>query len=72
MKQSKVIKTKSVKYMPFPLSLGNFLNGVIWVIYALIKFDIFILVRSFNHIISIIFDYFSLHFSFLNYRLEMD
>ncbi|VVB04281.1 unnamed protein product [Arabis nemorensis] len=43
---SKVIKTKSVKYMPFSLSLGNFLNGVIWVIYALIKFDLFILIGN--------------------------
>ncbi|CAA7046633.1 unnamed protein product [Microthlaspi erraticum] len=43
---SKVIKTKSVKYMPLPLSLANFLNGVVWVIYALIKFDIFILIGN--------------------------
>ncbi|CAL9248328.1 unnamed protein product [Arabidopsis halleri] len=43
---SKVIKTKSVKYMPFSLSLANFLNGVVWVIYALIKFDLFILIGN--------------------------
>ncbi|CAF1920394.1 unnamed protein product [Brassica oleracea] len=43
---SKVIKTKSVKYMPFSLSLANFMNGVIWVIYALIKFDLFILIGN--------------------------
>ncbi|XP_010528263.1 PREDICTED: bidirectional sugar transporter SWEET4 [Tarenaya hassleriana] len=42
----KVIKTKSVKYMPFSLSLANFLNGVVWVIYALIKFDLFILIGN--------------------------
>ncbi|ESW23086.1 hypothetical protein PHAVU_004G017300 [Phaseolus vulgaris] len=33
---AKVIKTKSVKYMPFWLSLTNFLNGVCWTTYALI------------------------------------
>ncbi|KAF3441283.1 hypothetical protein FNV43_RR15196 [Rhamnella rubrinervis] len=43
---AKVIKTKSVKYMPFFLSLSNFLNGCVWVIYALIKFDIFILISN--------------------------
>ncbi|XP_028778313.1 bidirectional sugar transporter SWEET5-like [Neltuma alba] len=35
-----VIKTKSVRYMPFLISLANFANGLIWVIYALFKFDI--------------------------------
>ncbi|KAJ6868904.1 bidirectional sugar transporter SWEET5 [Populus alba x Populus x berolinensis] len=35
-----VIKTKSVKYMPFYLSLANFSNGVVWVIYGLLDFDI--------------------------------
>ncbi|KAG6584227.1 Bidirectional sugar transporter SWEET5, partial [Cucurbita argyrosperma subsp. sororia] len=34
-----VIKTKSVKYMPFTLSLANFCNGIVWAIYALLKFD---------------------------------
>ncbi|KAF8034193.1 hypothetical protein BT93_C0466 [Corymbia citriodora subsp. variegata] len=42
----KVITTKSVKYMPFYLSLANFLNGCVWTAYALIKFDIFILVSN--------------------------
>ncbi|KAK5835334.1 hypothetical protein PVK06_011022 [Gossypium arboreum] len=42
----KVIKTKSVKYMPFYLSLANFLNGVIWVTYALIRFDLYILIGN--------------------------
>ncbi|XP_052489926.1 bidirectional sugar transporter SWEET4 [Gossypium raimondii] len=41
-----VIKTKSVKYMPFSLSLFNFLNGVVWVIYALLKFDINVLIPN--------------------------
>ncbi|XP_043704057.1 bidirectional sugar transporter SWEET5-like [Telopea speciosissima] len=39
----KVITTKSVKYMPFLLSLTNFLNGVCWLIYALLRFDPFLL-----------------------------
>ncbi|KAK6913133.1 SWEET sugar transporter, partial [Dillenia turbinata] len=38
----KVIKTKSVEYMPFLLSLANFANGSVWLAYALIKFDPFI------------------------------
>ncbi|XP_057982349.1 bidirectional sugar transporter SWEET4-like [Malania oleifera] len=42
----KVITTKSVEFMPFYLSLANFLNGVIWVTYALIKFDIYITVGN--------------------------
>ncbi|XVE54941.1 hypothetical protein DITRI_Ditri03aG0122000 [Diplodiscus trichospermus] len=41
-----VIKTKSVKYMPFTLSLFNFLNGIIWVIYACLKFDPYVLVPN--------------------------
>ncbi|KAL9323336.1 hypothetical protein ACSQ67_008193 [Phaseolus vulgaris] len=41
--RAKVIKTKSVKYMPFWLSLTNFLNGVCWTTYALIHpFDIYV------------------------------
>ncbi|XP_016471951.1 bidirectional sugar transporter SWEET7-like [Nicotiana tabacum] len=38
-----VIKTKSVEYMPFFLSLFSFLNGVSWTAYALIRFDAYIL-----------------------------
>ncbi|XP_022767443.1 bidirectional sugar transporter SWEET5 [Durio zibethinus] len=38
-----VIRTRSVKYMPFTLSLFNFFNGVIWVIYASLKFDPYVL-----------------------------
>ncbi|KAM7273225.1 hypothetical protein ACFE04_027889 [Oxalis oulophora] len=41
-----VIKTKSVKYMPFFLSLANFCNGIIWLIYSLLKFDINILIPN--------------------------
>nr|XP_027122395.1 bidirectional sugar transporter SWEET5-like [Coffea arabica] len=35
----RVIQTKSVKYMPFYLSLANFANGAIWFSYAFLKFD---------------------------------
>lgn len=41
-----VIETKSVKYMPFFLSLAGFLNGVCWTAYALIRFDIFITIPN--------------------------
>ncbi|KAL1203926.1 Bidirectional sugar transporter SWEET5 [Cardamine amara subsp. amara] len=41
-----VIKTKSVKYMPFFLSLANLMNGVVWVIYACLKFDPYILIPN--------------------------
>lgn len=44
---AKVIKTKSVKYMPFWLSLTNFLNGLCWTTYALIHpLDIYVLVSN--------------------------
>ncbi|KAH9742133.1 Bidirectional sugar transporter SWEET6b [Citrus sinensis] len=42
----KVIKTKSVEYMPFFLSLANFANGAVWTAYGLIKFDKFIVVSN--------------------------
>ncbi|KAK7265700.1 hypothetical protein RJT34_33323 [Clitoria ternatea] len=42
----RVIRTKSVKYMPFLLSLANFLNGIVWTIYALLKWDPFIVVPN--------------------------
>lgn len=42
----RVIQTKSVKYMPFYLSLANFLNGIIWAVYALLKFDPYVLVPN--------------------------
>lgn len=41
-----VIKTKSVKYMPFFLSLANFANGIVWFSYALIKFDPYVMVPN--------------------------
>ncbi|XP_074306193.1 bidirectional sugar transporter SWEET5-like [Silene latifolia] len=42
----KVITTKSVKYMPFWLSLTNFLNGLCWTAYAFIHFDIWMVVPN--------------------------
>ncbi|XP_044500962.1 bidirectional sugar transporter SWEET6a-like [Mangifera indica] len=42
----KVIRTKSVEYMPFYLSLAGFTNGCIWAAYALIKLDYFILISN--------------------------
>ena len=46
--QSRVIKTKSVEYMPFLLSLVSFLNGCCWTAYALIRFDLYITVSNYN------------------------
>ncbi|WVZ15844.1 hypothetical protein V8G54_013410, partial [Vigna mungo] len=44
---AKVIKTKSVKYMPFWLSMANFLNGLCWTTYALIHpFDRYVLISN--------------------------
>lgn len=39
-----MIKTKSVEYMPFLLSLVSFLNGCCWTAYALIRFDLYVTV----------------------------
>ena len=44
--QGTVIRTKSVEYMPFLLSLVNFANGCCWTAYALIKFDLYITVST--------------------------
>ncbi|XP_027343196.1 bidirectional sugar transporter SWEET4-like [Abrus precatorius] len=41
-----VIKTKSVEYMPFFISLASFGNGVAWTTYALIRFDPFITIPN--------------------------
>ncbi|KAL3642453.1 Bidirectional sugar transporter sweet5 [Castilleja foliolosa] len=43
---SRVIKTKSVKFLPFYLALANFANGIVWTAYALIKFDPYVLVPN--------------------------
>nr|TKW15255.1 hypothetical protein SEVIR_5G225300v2 [Setaria viridis] len=42
----KVIKTKSVEYMPFFLSLVCFLNGLCWTAYALIRFDLYVTIPN--------------------------
>ncbi|KMS94990.1 hypothetical protein BVRB_013440, partial [Beta vulgaris subsp. vulgaris] len=47
-----VIKTKSVKFMPFWLSVGNLANGVIWTIYAFLPLDQWILVPNGIGVIS--------------------
>nr|UJT76398.1 bidirectional sugar transporter SWEET5 [Hemerocallis fulva] len=41
-----VIETKSVKYMPFTLSLVSFVNGLCWTSYALLKFDLYVLIPN--------------------------
>ncbi|XP_007031435.2 PREDICTED: bidirectional sugar transporter SWEET7b [Theobroma cacao] len=42
----KVIKTKSVEYMPFWLSVASLANGCCWTLYALIQLDVFILISN--------------------------
>ncbi|RHN63524.1 putative SWEET sugar transporter [Medicago truncatula] len=41
-----VIRSKSVKYMPFLLSLANFANGLIWTTYALLRWDPFVVIPN--------------------------
>lgn len=41
-----VVTTKSVEYMPFLLSLFMFLNGATWTFYAILVWDIFLLVPN--------------------------
>uniref|UniRef100_A0A7N0UDM1 Bidirectional sugar transporter SWEET n=1 Tax=Kalanchoe fedtschenkoi TaxID=63787 RepID=A0A7N0UDM1_KALFE len=42
----KVLRDKSVEYMPFWLSLASFANGIVWVAYALLQFDLYILISN--------------------------
>ncbi|XP_076949958.1 bidirectional sugar transporter SWEET4-like [Bidens hawaiensis] len=41
-----VITTKSVEFMPFFLSLFSLLNGISWTVYALIRFDPYIVIPN--------------------------
>ncbi|XP_010251292.1 PREDICTED: bidirectional sugar transporter SWEET5-like [Nelumbo nucifera] len=41
-----VIVTKSVEYMPFSISMASFSNGICWLIYALLRFDLYILISN--------------------------
>ncbi|KAG7552689.1 SWEET sugar transporter [Arabidopsis thaliana x Arabidopsis arenosa] len=41
-----VIKTKSVEFMPFWLSVAGFLNAGVWTIYALMPFDPFMAIPN--------------------------
>lgn len=41
-----VIQTRSVEFMPFFLSLASFFNGACWTIYALIRFDPYIIIPN--------------------------
>lgn len=46
--QKKVIRTRSVEYMPFLLSFVSFVNAGIWTAYSLIyKLDLYVLVSVF-------------------------
>ncbi|KAF9623031.1 hypothetical protein IFM89_036012 [Coptis chinensis] len=42
----KVIKTKSVEYYGFWLLVANFSNGLIWVVYALLRFDLYLTISN--------------------------
>ncbi|KAL3526041.1 hypothetical protein ACH5RR_014413 [Cinchona calisaya] len=39
----KVIKTKSVEYMPFWVCVAGFSNGIVWAVYAFLPLDPFVL-----------------------------
>jgi hypothetical protein len=66
--QRMVIKTKSVKYMPFYLSLANFTNGLIWVIYGLLDFDINLVVC--HHRTETNFCFFFFHANYLQLTMK--
>ncbi|KAF6136627.1 hypothetical protein GIB67_016083 [Kingdonia uniflora] len=41
-----VIKTKSIEYLPVMLSITSFCNGLLWLAYALLRFDLFITISN--------------------------
>ncbi|KAI7754082.1 hypothetical protein M8C21_009597 [Ambrosia artemisiifolia] len=41
-----VIKTKSVKYMPLGLSIATFASSIVWSVYAILKYDICLLIPN--------------------------
>ncbi|XP_078428291.1 bidirectional sugar transporter SWEET4-like [Wolffia australiana] len=41
-----VIKTRSVEFLPLGLSVASFANGLCWTCYALIGFDLFIIIPN--------------------------
>ncbi|KAJ1690763.1 hypothetical protein LUZ63_014918 [Rhynchospora breviuscula] len=41
-----VVQTKSVEYMPLSLSVATFINCVCWTAYALIPFDLYIIIPN--------------------------
>ena len=44
--QKQVIRTKSVEFMPFYLSLFSFLTGLLWMLYGILGRDPFLTVRT--------------------------
>ncbi|RRT74800.1 hypothetical protein B296_00001595 [Ensete ventricosum] len=54
--QRQVIRTRSVEFMPLPLSLASFLNGLCWTTYATIRFDLFITVSRSSSSQSLMLD----------------
>ena len=48
--QKKVIQTKSVEFMPLPLSLSSLLASLLWMTYGLLIGDIFVAVCTISSI----------------------
>jgi len=46
--QKKVIETKSVEFMPLPLSLSSLLVSLLWMTYGLLIRDIFVAVCTYS------------------------
>lgn len=43
---NQVIRTKSVRYMPFLLSLSSFLCALVWLVWAILSVDYFVLIPN--------------------------